>query len=143
MNYRPRLLDRRFVNALLAGAVAWPVSGTVPLLVSKKQPDLQDSLQHLLQSIFASFRGGRALGTACLKSLPDGENTGRQLSNKIITLVLCDAETMKSKEAVRSRIANQVRLDFAQGAVVSVDGWLLSLTEARVYALIALNSEMG
>ena len=100
MNYRPRLLDRRFVNALLAGAVAWPVSGTVPLLVSK-QHDLQDSLQHLLQSIFASFRGGCALGTACLKSLPNGENTGRQLSNKIIAQALCDAETMKSKEAVR------------------------------------------
>jgi hypothetical protein len=40
-------------------------------------------------------------------------------------------------------IANQVRLDFGQGAVVSVDGWLLSLTEARVYALVALSSEMG
>ncbi len=49
---------------------------------------------------------------------------------------------MKSKEAVRRRIANQVRLDFAQGAVVSVDGWLLSLTEARVYALVALSPEM-
>jgi hypothetical protein len=69
--------------------------------------------------------------------------TGRQLSNKIIAQALYDAEATKSKEALRHRIANQVRLDFAQGAVVSVDGWLLSLTEARVYALVALNSEMG
>ena len=100
MNNRPRLLDRRFVNALLAGAVAWPVSGTVPLLVSK-QHDLQESLQHLLLSIFVNFRSGCALGAACLKSLPDGERTGRQLSNKIIAQALCDAETTKSKEAVR------------------------------------------
>ena len=46
MNYRPRLLDRRFVNTLLAGAVAWPVSGTIPLLVSKKH-DLQEFLAAL------------------------------------------------------------------------------------------------
>ena len=61
----------------------------------------RSSLQHLLLSIFANFRSGCALGTACLKSLPNGESTGRQLSNKIIALALCDAETMKSKEAVR------------------------------------------
>jgi hypothetical protein len=90
-----------------------------------------------------NFRSGCALGTACSRSLLNGESTGRQLSNKIIAQALCDAETMKSKEAVRRRIANQVGLDFAHGAVVSVDGWLLSLTEARVYALVALDSEMG
>ena len=142
MNYRPRLLNRRFVNSLLAGAVAWPASGIVPSLASE-QPCLQESFQHLLLSIFVNFRSGCALGAACLRSLPNGESTEQQLSSKIIAQALCDAETMKSKEAVRRRIANQVRLDFAQGAVVSVDGWLLSLTEARVYALVALNSEMG
>jgi hypothetical protein len=78
-----------------------------------------------------------------LEIVAQRESTGRQLSNKIIAQALCDAETMKSKEAVRRRIANQVRLDFAHGAVVSVDGWLLSLTDAPVNALVALNSEMG
>jgi hypothetical protein len=66
MNYRPRLLDRRFVNALLAGAVAWPVSATVPLLVSK-QHDLQESLQHLLLSIFVNFRSGCAYGATAFE----------------------------------------------------------------------------
>ena len=75
-------------------------------------------------------------GHGLLEIVAQRESTGRQLSNKIIAQALCDAETMKSKEAVRRRIANQVRLDFAHGAVVSVDGWLLSLTEARVYALV-------
>jgi hypothetical protein len=141
MSCRPRRLSRRFVNGFLAGAIAWPVGGPV-LLPGSKQPDLQESLQHLLLTIFSNFRSGCAIGTACLKSLPNGESTGRQLSNKIIAHALRDTNTMKSKEAVRRRIANQVRLDFAQGAVVSVDGWLLSLTEARVYALVALSSEM-
>jgi hypothetical protein len=29
--------------------------------------------------------------------------------------------------------------EFAEGAVVSVNGWLLSFTEARLYALVALS----
>jgi hypothetical protein len=29
--------------------------------------------------------------------------------------------------------------DFAEGTVVCVDGWLLSLTEARLYALASLS----
>ena len=36
MNDQPRRLDRRFVNMFLADAIAWAVSGTIPLLVSKK-----------------------------------------------------------------------------------------------------------
>ena len=46
MNDQSRFLDRRFVNALLASAIAWPVSGAVPLLVSK-QHDLQEILAAL------------------------------------------------------------------------------------------------
>jgi hypothetical protein len=46
---------------------------------------------------------------------------------------------MKTKQAVGHRIANQVCRDFAEGIVVCVDGWLLSLTEARLYALASLS----
>jgi len=77
---------------------------------------------------------------ACLNLLPHEQNTRQQLTNEILAAALCDTETMKSKEAVRYQIANQVRHEFAQGAIISVDGWLLSLTEARVYALVALTA---
>jgi hypothetical protein len=36
-----------------------------------------------------------------------------------------------------------VRLDFAHGAVASVGGWVLSLMEVRVYALVALKFRNG
>jgi hypothetical protein len=134
MNKRPRPLTRRSVNALLAGAIAWPASGTVPVLVPK-QPDPQGSLQRLLASMFRSRRGQYAIGRACLNSLPKEENTEREIWNKILADALCETETIKSKEALRRRIANQVRRDFATGA--------LSVTEARVYALISLSSEIG
>jgi hypothetical protein len=75
--------------------------------------------------------------------LPKEENTGREIWNKILADALCETETIKSKEALRRRIANQVRRDFATRAIIDVDGWLLSVTEARVYALISLSSEIG
>jgi len=52
-------------------------------------------------------------------------------------------ETMATNETIRRQLANQVRHDFVKGAMVDVDGWLLSVTEARVYALIALSSEIA
>jgi len=35
-------------------------------------------------------------------------------------------------------IKERSRTDFRDGRVVTVDGWILSLTETRVYALAAL-----
>jgi hypothetical protein len=74
-----------------------------------------------------------------LNSLPQETGTAEQLANEILAAASCDAETIKSREAVRRQIANRVRHDFAQGAIISVDGCLLSLTEARVYALVTLS----
>jgi hypothetical protein len=77
-----------------------------------------------------------------LKSLPKEGNTGREIWNKLLAEALCGTEPIKSAEAMRRRIANRVRRDFANGAIVDVDGWLLSVTEARIYALIALTQKL-
>jgi hypothetical protein len=78
-----------------------------------------------------------------LNALPKEENTGREIWNKILADALCETDPIKSPETMRRRIANRVRRDFAEGAIVDVDGWLLSVTEARVYALISLGSEIA
>jgi hypothetical protein len=142
MNDRARPLTRRLVNALLAGAIAWPAANGAVRLLVQEWPDFYGSPRYLLLSIFRRRCSACAIGTACLKSLPYNESTGQQIWDKIVATAFCEAETMRSKEAVRRQIADQVRLDFAQGAVISVDRWLLSVTEARVYALIALSSEI-
>jgi hypothetical protein len=142
MNDRARPLTRRLVNALLAGAIAWPAANGAVRLLVQEWPDFYGSPRYLLLSIFRNRRSACAIGAACLKSLPDNESTGQQIWDKIVATAFCGTETMRSKEAVRRQIADQVRLDFTQGAVISVDRWLLSVTEARVYALIALSSEI-
>jgi len=135
MDEQLQRLSRRLVNLFLASAIVWPIS--VVSLHASTQANLRESMQATLRSLFGS---APALGTACLNSLPSGKSSLQQLAGEILAVTSCDVEAIKSKELVRQRIANQVRRDFAQGAILSVDGWLLSLTEVRIYALLALSS---
>jgi hypothetical protein len=131
----PRRLSRRSVSAFLASAVVWPCSGAA------SQPALNHpkSSRHMLLSLFGNPSSAYAIGAACLKSLPPNQSSPQQLTKAILAAAACDTETMKTKQAVGHRIANQVCRDFAEGTVVCVDGWLLSLTEARLYALASLS----
>jgi hypothetical protein len=47
-----------------------------------------------------------------------------------------------SDAELRTAVDRLVRNDFAQGRIVRVDGWILSLTEARLCALAALAREV-
>jgi hypothetical protein len=44
------------------------------------------------------------------------------------------------REALRARLRAQVRADFAAGRTVSVQGWRLAPTEARLFGLAALSA---
>ena len=135
MNNDCRCLNRRLVNAILASTIAWRA---VPSFLSER-PDVQHSFRYLLLSLFGDLPSACAIGAACLRSLPPETSTAEQHENEILASVSLDAETMKNREALRRKIANCVRHDFAEGAIINVDGWLLSLTEAHVYALVTLS----
>jgi hypothetical protein len=52
-----------------------------------------------------------------------------------------DCDPARSDTArLRAALARQLRADFAQRRVVRVDGWVLSVTEARLCALAALTA---
>jgi hypothetical protein len=138
MTDQPRQLSRRSINAVLTGAAAWLCNGAA-LPLTPTQPDYANSSQRILVSLFENPRSAYAIGAACLKSLPPNGSSPQQLTNAILVAAEFGTETMTNKQAVRQRIANRVRHDFAEGAVVNIEGWLLSLTEARLYALAALN----
>lgn len=135
-----RYMSRRSVNAFLTSAAAWLCGGAV-LPLTPNQPNCAESRQQILVSLFENPRSACAIGTACLKSLPSNGISPQRLTNAILVAAECDAEAMRSKQALRQRIADRVRHDFAEGAVVSIEGWLLSQTEARLYALVALSEK--
>jgi hypothetical protein len=92
-------------------------------------------LPTILRSLFGAHQRLDALGCACLRALPQAEKGRDRLSNILLHGALRGTKTITASHDVRRLLAEQVRNDFATGAVVSVDHWLLSLTETRVYAL--------
>ncbi len=48
-----------------------------------------------------------------------------------------------SEQGASSEINAKIEMDFADSDIVEIDGWLLSLTEARQYALLSLSDSQG
>jgi hypothetical protein len=94
-----------------------------------------------------SSGGRRRIGEACLRALPAAERSAGRLSQ----LILDDLAARRADsgppsppppppDALRQAISERSRSDFCDGRIISVDGWLFSLTEARVYAFAALTA---
>jgi hypothetical protein len=122
MSERP---TRREIGAFLAAAALWPQAAMAPGL-----PQL------LLYAALDEPGRACALGAACLRSLPPGQSE-QQLAHAILQVV--GGAATGTRQEFKRRLASLVAEDFAQGATVEADGWLLSRTEARLYALAALH----
>lgn len=80
-----------------------------------------------------------AIGEACLRALPVSEASPEELA----WLILADLSTsacggVTSVVALRRSLKERSQGDFGRGRIVNVDGWMLSLTETRIYAFSAL-----
>ena len=122
MSARP---TRREIGAFLAAAALWPQAAMAPGL-----PRL------LLYAALDEPGRACALGAACLKALPPGP-AAADLAHAILRSV--DGAGPGTRHEFKRRLANRITGDFAQGATVEADGWILSRTEARLYALAALH----
>jgi len=135
LNDRSRTLSRRTASAVLAGAIAWPYLGASAQQVPT---EATNAAHDLLLSVFEDPKSACEIGTACLKLMVEGANAAEQLVNAIVGAPEYDHEVLCNTQALKQRITNRVRRDFTEGAVVNADGWVLSVTEARLYALAAL-----
>jgi hypothetical protein len=89
----------------------------------------------------ALYRGDDAtveLGRTYLRMEP-GESDQATLA-RLIAAPELGSSTLPGPEAIRRLVARQVQEDFDRSDVVSVRGWLLARTEARICALAALRS---
>jgi hypothetical protein len=80
------------------------------------------------------------IGRACLKALPAAEASIAALTRMILRDMQAEGRYGSSASTLADAIRERSRDDFRGGRIVSVDGWMLSLTETRVYALAALIS---
>jgi hypothetical protein len=92
--------------------------------------------ERALLAVLGNRHRAAAIGRACLRALPAAERSADAIAGALCTEVALDRALPAA--IIRRRVNERVRRDFAAGAVVAVDGWFLSLTEARLYALAAL-----
>jgi hypothetical protein len=84
----------------------------------------------MLRSLFSHLPSAHAIGAAYLRSCQANTVNAEKLAASL--------PAAASVADLRSAIAAWVRRDFANARVVMVDGWMLSITEARVCALAYL-----
>jgi len=108
-------LPRRFVLAALpAGIGGW--------VVARLWLGGGSDVQRLMR-LLGDPEKARAIGEACLRAIDQAP-----------------AEEIARSLPAESDFRASVRADFAAGRIVLADSWVLSATEARLYALVAMTS---
>lgn len=94
--------------------------------------------KHLLFALCSDLKCPNVIGVACLESLPAAEASPEILASLIMQDAVSQVGALASSTMVRQLVRAQIQRDFRAGAVTNVDGWMLSLTETRLYALSSL-----
>lgn len=91
-----------------------------------------------LRALVGDPGSARVVGRAYFAAHP-AEATPERVARELVrSLGLEDGSLVAEDDAsLRSRMARQIRADFAQGKIVSVGGWVLARTEARLCGLWA------
>lgn len=94
-------------------------------------------LAEVLARLFTRPASARIVGFAYLEARPE-EADIVVLLQRILGDAAAAAPTGAQFEALPATVAARKRADFVEGRLVNVGGWLLSETEGRLCALVAL-----
>jgi hypothetical protein len=85
----------------------------------------------------------KPVGKACLLALPPSERGLPFLISALLPHDRAPGEGGPPLRPLAQWIRERIRADFQEGSVLAVNGWLLAITEGRLYAMAALLSEVG
>jgi hypothetical protein len=131
------MLSRRILMAVAVGAgAAWLAKHA--WLRPSDHTASSPSRYAALAALCRDFRCPHSIAKACLRALPAIEGSPDYLAQLILAEMSSAGRDCTSPTALRQSIREQSRHDFDHGKVADVDGWMLSQTETRVYALRSL-----
>ena len=133
---RAMLSRRGLIATAIGGAAAW--LGHVSFLASLGRRAGSMSDDRALAELCADLGYPDTIGKACLAALPATEASRASLARAILEDVRSAGAAGAPARPLAQAIRDRSREDFRDGRIVTVDGWMLSLTETRVYALAAL-----
>lgn len=138
MKSRRWLPRRRLLAALIPGAITYACDRARPLASFGPAAAAPQSAKDALPALCAASRCDRRIGSACLRALTARESSPDRLMRLILADLPKRGPDHWSPDALRLAVRTQSRADFRDGRIVAVDGWMLSLSEARLYALAEL-----
>jgi hypothetical protein len=125
---------RKFIAVAAAGA-----AGVVLPAFGRANEPIARALAHpRLLEIFHGERIVRELGCRYREKIP-GESDADALAHAIMAGNFASGSLPQLRAAsLRRHVDEQVQRDFATGKTLTLDGWILSVTEARQCALFSL-----
>lgn len=128
-------MDRRkFIAAAALSAAASMIQGPRAFASSSSSP----ALEHRgLVSIFSHAESARAVGERYLALHPE-EGDSAKLADTIYGASPLSRNWKPSGAVAHKHLKEKIKKDFEQGRTVCLDGWILSRTEGRLCALVAL-----
>jgi hypothetical protein len=135
------LLSRRhLITVALAAGGAW-FGQPASLLAAGGNRARSTAGYDSLAALCSDLRCPERIGTACLRALPAAEASAEDLARLILADLPPAVSDRPSVMALKRSVGERSRHDFRDDKTVEVDGWMLSLTEARAYALAVLLAE--
>jgi hypothetical protein len=130
----PPFSRRNLLRTAINSAVAWLGSSLLTAQAGYSVPG-----QTELITLCSALGCSKSIGAACQLALSQRGIVPLSLLHSILN----DIETPEnvSREDLARALLRRSRSDFREDRVVSVDGWIFSLTETRLYALAGLLSE--
>jgi hypothetical protein len=126
--------SRRAVLAAVAAAAAVRPD---PALAAAAEADAA-AARAMLDALFSDRRSAAAVGAGCLPAAPQARPSPAALVRAILPRPALASARCVAPSRLAAALRAQIRRDFARGEIVAIDGWLLSRTEARLYALAAI-----
>jgi hypothetical protein len=136
------LCRRGLITAAIGGGATW-LGGRMLFLVAGRGRVRATFGSDAFATLCSDLSYPRTIGKACLEALPAIEASKGSLTRVILADMRAAGRDGSSTSALAHAIRDQSRDDFRDGRIVTVDGWMLSLTETRVYALAALLPQPG
>lgn len=112
---------------------------TLPAIGSGHDPDL---ITTKLMQLFANRYSAEAIGRAYLLGLGTPRPALTVLQAELMRALQLDPAGLHQQRAtmLETRLRERIRQDFAEGRVVTVDGWILSRIEAQACAFACLGT---
>jgi hypothetical protein len=136
---KPPTLPRRQFLLLALGLAGSVAAGSKLPRVAEGWLRREHLLRAKLTALFIHQESAQAIGRAYLERYPQ-EADIRRLEDQIAQGIAGGRTLLAatSKQEMSKLLSDRVRQDFETEHVVKVQGWILSITEARLCALTAL-----